>query len=80
MLRNTERVLAVEMLTAAQALDFRAPLKPGRGVHIAHAAVRSKIEHATKDYEVGADIEQCAGLLFEPDWMNAIESEVGTLD
>ena len=35
-LRNVERVLAVEFLTAAQALDFRAPLKPGRGVLVAH--------------------------------------------
>ncbi|MEM7054568.1 MAG: histidine ammonia-lyase [Pseudomonadota bacterium] len=79
-LRNTERVLAVEMLTAAQALDFRAPLKPGVGVRIAHAAVRQEVEHATQDYEVGADIERCAGLLFKPDWLDEIESEIGTLD
>ncbi|MEJ2535435.1 MAG: imidazolonepropionase, partial [Gammaproteobacteria bacterium] len=31
-LHNVERVLAVELLTAAQALDFRRPLRPGRGV------------------------------------------------
>src|SRR5210317_488709 len=42
-LRNVERVLAVEFLTAAQALDFRAPLKPGRGVLIAHELLRSQI-------------------------------------
>ncbi|MEM1082079.1 MAG: histidine ammonia-lyase, partial [Pseudomonadota bacterium] len=71
-LNNTERVLAVEMLTAAQALDFRSPLKPGLGVQIAHAAVRERVAHATEDYEVGADIERCARLLFEPDWMLAI--------
>ncbi|HJZ56701.1 MAG TPA: histidine ammonia-lyase, partial [Gemmataceae bacterium] len=30
--RNVETVLAVEVLTAAQALDYRLPLRPGRGV------------------------------------------------
>ena len=79
-LRNTERVLAVEMLTAAQALDFRAPLKPGLGVQIAHAAVREKVAHATQDYEVGADIERCAGLLFESGWLDEIERSVGVLN
>jgi histidine ammonia-lyase len=60
---NVERVLAVELLTAAQALDFRQPLKPGEGVRRAHAAVREAVGHAEQDYEVGADIERCAALL-----------------
>src|SRR6056297_1914763 len=69
-LRNTEQVLAVEMLTAAQALDFRAPLQPGRGVAVAHAE---------EDYEVGADIENCARLLREERLVDAVESELGQL-
>src|SRR6056297_974404 len=78
-LRNTEQVLAVEMLTAAQALDFRAPLKPGRGVALAHAAVRSAVGHAEVDYEVGADIENCARLLREERLVDAVERELGAL-
>src|SRR6056297_2157001 len=78
-LRNTEQVLAVEMLTAAQALDFRAPLKPGRGVALAHAAVRSAVGHAEVDYEVGADIENCARLLREERLVDAVERELGEL-
>ena len=78
-LRNTERVLAVEMLTAAQALDFRAPLKPGLGIQIAHNAVREKVQHAIKDYEVGADIERCARLMMEPGWIEEIQQVVGVL-
>ncbi len=62
-LHNVERVLAVEMLTAAQALDFRSPLKPGRGVRRAHALVREHVTHASSDYEVGADIDTCTRLL-----------------
>ncbi|MEJ2384491.1 MAG: histidine ammonia-lyase [Xanthomonadales bacterium] len=56
-LHNVERVLAVEFLTAAQALDFRAPLKPGRGVHVAHGMLRARIGHADRDYEVRNDLD-----------------------
>ena len=38
---NVETVLAIEVLTAAQALDYRLPLRPGRGVEAAHQLVRA---------------------------------------
>lgn len=78
-LRNVERVLAVEMLTAAQALDFRAPLKPGRGVQLAHEAVREQVGHAEEDYEVRNDLDLCAALLREGRLTHAVESETGSL-
>jgi histidine ammonia-lyase len=78
-LRNVERVLAVEMLTASQALDFRAPLKPGRGVQLAHAAVRRQVRHADEDYEVRNDLDECAALLREGALTRAVEGEIGTL-
>lgn len=62
-LHNAEWVLAVELLTSAQALDFRHPLKPGDGVANAHNTLRQHIKHADSDYEVGSDIERCAELL-----------------
>lgn len=62
-LHNTEMALAVELLTSAQALDFRAPLKPGGGVAKAHSLMRQHIQHAETDYEVGSDIERCADLI-----------------
>lgn len=71
-LHNVERVLAVEMLTAAQALDFRAPLKPGRGVELAHKLVREQVGHASEDYEVGADIDACTRLLRSGDWVRSV--------
>jgi len=78
-LRNVERVLAVELLTASQALDFRAPLKPGRGVQIAHAAMREHVTHAESDYEVRNDLDICAGLLRGGVASRAIEAELGPL-
>jgi len=79
-LRNTEQVLAVELLTAAQALDFRKPLKPGRGVQWAHAAVRNAISHADRDYEVGADIDRCAEMLRQPRLVEAVVAGIGSLN
>jgi histidine ammonia-lyase len=70
-LHNVERVLAVEMLTATQALDFRAPLKPGLGVRQAHERVREQVAHAREDYEVGADIDTCTRLLRSGDWVRS---------
>ncbi len=58
-LQNTERVLAIELLTACQALDFREPLKPGVGVQLCHEFIRSMLPHATEDYLVGNDMNQC---------------------
>jgi histidine ammonia-lyase len=78
-LHNFENVLAVEMLTAAQALDFRKPLKPGRGVLAAHEFVREHVRHADTDYEVGADIETCARLLRSGELVGSVGSVVAGL-
>lgn len=78
-LHNVEYVLAVEFLTAAQALDFRAPLKPGHGVLVAHRLLRERINHANQDYEVRNDLETCAGLLRRGDLARGVEAEIGPL-
>ncbi|HMB61066.1 MAG TPA: histidine ammonia-lyase, partial [Xanthomonadales bacterium] len=62
-LENVEHVLAVELLTASQALDFREPLKPGLGVGVAHRCLRRHVPHAHEDYEVRNDLEMCASML-----------------
>ncbi|HLS05667.1 MAG TPA: histidine ammonia-lyase [Wenzhouxiangella sp.] len=79
-LHNAERVLAVEMLNAAQALDFRKPLKPGAGVLRAHDFVRSHIEHAEQDYELGIDINACADLISSGRFTDAVEAGGHTLN
>ncbi len=49
-------VLAIEALCAARGLDFRAPLKPGRGVAAAHAAVRIVVPPLDGDRPPAPDI------------------------
>jgi histidine ammonia-lyase len=78
-LHNVEYVLAVELLSASQALDFRHPLKPGHGVMTAHKFLRDRIPHADRDYEVRNDLEICVGLLRKGELGAEVESKSGTL-
>jgi len=78
-LRNVERVMAVELLTAAQALDFRNACSPGLGVSLSHKALRKEVTHAIKDYEVRNDLDHCAEMLRSGALLKAVEDELGPL-
>jgi histidine ammonia-lyase len=78
-LHNVEHVLAVEFLSAAQALDFRSPLKPGKGVLLAHELLRDQIGHAQQDYEVRNDLALCAAILRSGELATGVEAGIGSL-
>jgi histidine ammonia-lyase len=77
--RNVESVLAIELFTAAQALDFRKPLRPGRGVELAHKYVRSLIPHKEEDHLLQEDLKQCLDIVRGPNIVAVVESEIGGL-
>jgi histidine ammonia-lyase len=52
-----ELATAIELITAAQGLDFRAPLVPGRGVKVAYDVVRSHVTKTSSDRSMSSDIE-----------------------
>lgn len=79
-LRNVERILAVELLTSAQALDFRSEFSPGHGVALAHQSLRREIRHADQDYEVRNDLDQCASMLRNGALLKVVENELGPLN
>lgn len=74
--KNVEQVLAIELFTAAQALDFRKPLKPGKGVEIAHQYIRSEIPHATEDHYFKNDISKAVQLIKGNSLIEAIENDL----
>ena len=78
-LENTETVLAIEQLCAAQAIDFRAPLLPGVGPRTAHAEVRKDIIHAAADRPFGEDIHRSLALLRSQRVLRAVEARLGPL-
>jgi len=74
--KNVEQVLAIELFTAAQALDFRKPLKPGKGVDIAHRFVRTEIPHATEDHYFRDDISKAVDLITGHALIKRVEHEL----
>ncbi|HKS26730.1 MAG TPA: histidine ammonia-lyase [Pyrinomonadaceae bacterium] len=59
-LENAEYVLAIELLTAAEGLEHRLPLKPGRGVMRAYEALRAIAPPVTRDRALAEDFERIA--------------------
>jgi histidine ammonia-lyase len=74
-----ERVLAIELLTAAQALDYRRPLRPGWGVERAHETVREAIPHREEDYLLEDDIDQSLAFVRGDDLLALVASELEPL-
>ena len=58
-----ERMVALELIAAAEGLEYRKPLKPGRGVTNAYQAVRQRVERLTTDRSMTADIEGLAAAI-----------------
>ncbi len=78
-LQNVEHVLAIEMITATQALDYRLPLKPGKGVRLAHEFIRSVIPHREVDGMFHDDLNRGLQLLQTPQILEVIVAELGPL-
>lgn len=56
--RNVERVLAIELLNAAQALDFRRPARSSPLLEELHASFRRKVSFMDSDRILHPDIEE----------------------
>jgi histidine ammonia-lyase len=78
-LANSERALAIELLAAAQAVEFHAPLAPGAGARAGHAAVRAVSPPLEDDRSLAADIEAVAGAIRSDEIAAAAEAAVGSL-
>jgi histidine ammonia-lyase len=78
-LANAERVLAIELLAGAQAVEFLAPLEPGAGVRATHAAVRRLSPRLRDDRPLASDIELVAEEIGAGGLLASVESEIGEL-
>ena len=76
---NTATVLGIELLAAAQALDFHEPATPGRGALAAHRFVRRRIRGMNRDRVLAPDIAAARAVVVDPSWIATIEKSVGPL-
>ena len=54
--QNAEKILAIELLTAAQDVEFRDPQKLGQGTKKAYKIIRAKVAPLTRDRVLHYDI------------------------
>jgi histidine ammonia-lyase len=60
---NAELITAIELITAAEGLEYRAPLQPGRGVRKAYELVRQHVARLTNDRAMSGEIELVANAI-----------------
>ncbi|WP_299325374.1 histidine ammonia-lyase [uncultured Maribacter sp.] len=70
---NVEKILAIELLTAAQAFEFRKPLKSGIYLEEIHNAVRSQVAFASKDRVFADDIEKGIAMIKDQTILKVID-------
>ena len=77
-LRNVESVIAIEILSAAQGIDFHDE-QPGKGTKEAHAVIRKHLSHVDDDRVMYKDIETVKELLVSGAIVKAVEKVVRAL-
>jgi histidine ammonia-lyase len=60
---HAERIVAIELMCAAQGLEFRKPLKPSPQIERAHDAVRAVVPRLEQDRTLAPDIEALAAAI-----------------
>ncbi|MGH8824424.1 MAG: histidine ammonia-lyase [Jiangellaceae bacterium] len=73
------RVLGVEILTAARAMDLRAPLEPAAGTGAVRDAVRAVVDGPGPDRHLAPEIDAVADLVRSGAVVAAAETAVGPL-
>jgi histidine ammonia-lyase len=79
-LRNVQTVIAIELLCAAQGIDFHKPMKCGDGANPAYICLRDHIPHLTQDRILYDDIQTVLHLIEENTILNAVENKIGNLE
>lgn len=78
-LQNTESVLAIELLCAAQGRGFHKDLRAGKGAEAVQDALRQVVEPLTDDRYMATDIEAARELITSGRLVANVESAIGEL-
>jgi histidine ammonia-lyase len=73
------RVLAVEVLTGARALDLRVPLEPSPATEAVRALVREHVDGPGPDRHLAPEIEAVVALVASGDVVRTVEATIGEL-
>ncbi|MEM8508096.1 MAG: histidine ammonia-lyase [Bacteroidota bacterium] len=73
-LENVEKILAIELLTAAQAFEYRKPLKSGILLDKVHQLLRAKVPFAAEDRVFAEDIAIAIDVIRSGEIIRSIET------
>lgn len=76
--RNTQRILGIEYLIAAQALDLREGFELGRGTRRAHELLREHVSFMKKDRILAPDVEEAIRLVRDGDLWRKLDDLLTT--
>jgi histidine ammonia-lyase len=77
-IRNSEQVVAIEMLSATQALDLRPQdLKRGNGTEAAYRQIRQKADLMERDRSLSRELEEIADLVRSGQVLEAVAAQSG---
>jgi histidine ammonia-lyase len=77
-LNNLEYILAIELLSACQAIEFRSPLKSSAILEHAHDYVRSFVGFAEEDRIFANDINQIKKIITDFSFVDKVNSFTGS--
>ncbi|MHC4922272.1 MAG: histidine ammonia-lyase, partial [Planctomycetota bacterium] len=75
-LANTEKVVAIELLCAAQGLDCGEPLRPGVGVEAAYRCIRDAVPPLEQDRFLAPDLGKVEELVVSGELVRRVEKSV----
>ena len=81
-LDNVTRVIAIELLCAAQAYDLvtqNSTIHGGEGTRVAYKAIREKVPYLDRDRNLSKDIDTVVGMIRKHAIVTAVEAAVGEL-
>ncbi|MFQ5842959.1 MAG: histidine ammonia-lyase [Thermodesulfobacteriota bacterium] len=77
--RNSEHVIAIELLCGAQAMDLFTNMKPGEGTRVAYRIIRDAVQPLEKDRVLSEDIETIVKLVRSGTILKGVEGVIGPL-
>lgn len=75
-MKNLENVLAIELLTAAQALEYLQPLKAGAGTSAAYQEIRKVVKPLKRDRLIFEDLKRVAAIIKDNTLLNTVQKKV----
>ena len=78
-LDNAQAILAIEFMAGAQAIDFRKPVEPSRGIQAAYNVIRKHVARLEEDRPLYNDINKLKEVVESGEILDAVESVVGKL-